>query len=642
MDGVSTLYHSPITPRLAPTTDFFGFEFVPALDLETELFEGSGVASVVETSMIEGMEVNFDHYTDHVPVEEDSVMPQYYRVDELWDNFIHDYKLVETPATKDIQDHGDYAFYVRRRFDRDGRYQETMVDIKSRILRDILRTALASCTAISLYGVTPAVDPNMLFLYFENLQKQYKEIELEAASRVEDCKETAVRATQLKSLLEYIESDYSEIKKTLDSLLNAGCITFDLLWSLFRPNEIIYTSTYTAIDEARAFKVKSISKDSSPLNGTWYEIQGEYVDFNGHIFGFSDIAIEINYFKGTRRITSLPCYPMTYHRNSKSIERQLISRGRKFVELAGMKYKSCTGLGFTKINNEIIMVPITSRVMIDPEGFHQANPDYSTWTAKSASPTEHKDSLDYENENDAYLQDHNKASQGFTKYFTSSSSEALAQFTDRELLIASPLVPGFVFSKKIWLELPVDGIQDVRWSENAFELLVLPNNQKSMVKALVESYDSASKSGRTTDDFISGKGGGLVTLLHGPPGVAKTLTAESIAELLRRPLYHISMAELGTDPRHLEQGLVKISDLAHRWGAVLLLDEADVFLEARAMQDVHRNALVSVFLRMLAYFCGILFLTTNRVTSFDHAFQSRIHMALRVSRTLLGRVCSAS
>ena len=47
------------------------------------------------------------------------------------------------------------------------------------------------------------------------------------------------------------------------------------------------------------------------------------------------------------------------------------------------------------------------------------------------------------------------------------------------------------------------------------------------------------------------------------------------------------------------------------------------------MQDIHRNALVSIFLRLLEYFQGILFLTTNRVETFDEAFQSRIHIALR-------------
>lgn len=118
-------------------------------------------------------------------------------------------------------------------------------------------------------------------------------------------------------------------------------------------------------------------------------------------------------------------------------------------------------------------------------------------------------------------------------------------------------------------------------------------------------------------------------MLHGPPGTGKTLTAEGISELLQCPLYMVSAGELGTDSRILEAELQRILDICHAWGAILLLDEADVFLEKRNMADIHRNALVSIFLRQLEYFQGILFLTTNRVETFDDAFQSRIHIALR-------------
>lgn len=61
---------------------------------------------------------------------------------------------------------------------------------------------------------------------------------------------------------------------------------------------------------------------------------------------------------------------------------------------------------------------------------------------------------------------------------------------------------------------------------------------------------------------------------------------------------------------------------------VVLLDEADVFLEERDMKDLNRNALVSVFLRALEYYDGILILTSNRVGTFDEAFKSRIQLAL--------------
>jgi hypothetical protein len=58
------------------------------------------------------------------------------------------------------------------------------------------------------------------------------------------------------------------------------------------------------------------------------------------------------------------------------------------------------------------------------------------------------------------------------------------------------------------------------------------------------------------------------------------------------------------ESRELERELTVILDLAHTWGAVLLLDEADVVLEARTAQDIHRNALMSIFLKLLEYFQG--------------------------------------
>ena len=79
----------------------------------------------------------------------------------------------------------------------------------------------------------------------------------------------------------------------------------------------------------------------------------------------------------------------------------------------------------------------------------------------------------------------------------------------------------------------------------------------------------------------------------------------------------------------LESQLPLIFQRADKWNAVLLLDEADVFLEQRSLHDVHRNALVSVFLRELEYYQGIMFLTTNRVKQIDDAIASRIHLPLK-------------
>ncbi|RYP13527.1 hypothetical protein DL765_006849 [Monosporascus sp. GIB2] len=165
--------------------------------------------------------------------------------------------------------------------------------------------------------------------------------------------------------------------------------------------------------------------------------------------------------------------------------------------------------------------------------------------------------------------------------------------------------------------------------DTAFGQLVLPLGHKKMVKSLVAQHfrDKESKEGQQVD-IVSGKGKGLIILLHGAPGVGKTTTAEGVAEKFEKPLYQITCGDLGTTAPEVEKALETSFSLASRWGCVLLLDEADVFLAARSRVDFQRNGLVSVFLRVLEYYTGILFLTTNRIGDFDEAFASRIHISL--------------
>ncbi|KAF2758404.1 P-loop containing nucleoside triphosphate hydrolase protein [Pseudovirgaria hyperparasitica] len=120
----------------------------------------------------------------------------------------------------------------------------------------------------------------------------------------------------------------------------------------------------------------------------------------------------------------------------------------------------------------------------------------------------------------------------------------------------------------------------------------------------------------------------MAFLLCGPPGVGKTLTAESIAEQIRAPLYTLSASELGSYPSVLETSLNRALKRCALWKAVLLIDEADVFMEQRHVDSIHRNSLVSVFLRLLEYYEGIMFLTTNRARALDPAFESRLDLIM--------------
>lgn len=147
-------------------------------------------------------------------------------------------------------------------------------------------------------------------------------------------------------------------------------------------------------------------------------------------------------------------------------------------------------------------------------------------------------------------------------------------------------------------------------------------------KELVQALVADRIAGERNTDLIQGKGNGLIILLHGGPGTGKTFTAESVAEMAEKPLYPVTCGDIGTEPEQVEKYLESVLYLGDIWDCVVLLDEADVFLEERGIADLARNALVSVFLCVLEYYDGILILTSNRVGTFDEAFKSRISLAL--------------
>ncbi|KAI0173188.1 hypothetical protein GGR52DRAFT_590370 [Hypoxylon sp. FL1284] len=622
----------------------------------------------------------------------------YKRVDQVWDSQIHNYKLQDTAENTNNSQYDEYIFHVRRTFDWEGKYKNTIVDIRSKQLREALQDVIGSVKGVSLVEETPKLDPKMLFLYLEDMREHMhnlKDLEPDADSHKERRKIQKwidEKRLHLRVLIKYLDADHADTKKSLYPMLENGLITFDLLWALWKPNTLAYTTTYGSVDEPRVFKVDVAEKHYSLVRGEFYYIEGKYFEYDGKQFGFGSMSEEIAEFRGARKITSLGCYPLKYHKNEAQLRKDLIDRGKKFVSLGGVHYKSHHGMAYHKKKKSVIKVNINGRIMVDPAIHRRINPNYPVSLVR---PKDHDilsdyDGSDEEGEGCGCESDDDVGDNGVeeldgendgdskTKYVTKIIKDNKGQvrgvrvpkvlvdteppkekldqvpsrdeenedgtkngdegpdgddkdttpvFTDEEYLIASPVVLGFAFAEKLWLEFTVSGINEITWNNNAYDSLVLQPNTKEIVRALVESHKYHPA--ESIDDVIQGKGKGLVAVLHGPPGTGKTLTAEGISELLKCPLYMVSAGDLGTDSRYLEAELQKILDICHAWGAILLLDEADVFLETRNMQDIHRNALVSIFLRQLEYFQGILFLTTNRVQTFDDAFQSRIHIALR-------------
>lgn len=195
-----------------------------------------------------------------------------------------------------------------------------------------------------------------------------------------------------------------------------------------------------------------------------------------------------------------------------------------------------------------------------------------------------------------------------------------AEITDDDIsemeIPVHPYLICFDIKRHLRMRIHVGNLTEYQYDKTVREKLVLPERTSRLIDTLLADKTSQFK------DIVHGKSGGTLIICQGPPGTGKTLSAEVYSEFLERPLYSIQCSQLGTDPIELETNLMKCLARGSRWNAVVLLDEADVYLQERG-RDLFQNAVVGVFLRVLEYFPGILFLTTNRLDSIDDAILSR-------------------
>jgi len=203
-------------------------------------------------------------------------------------------------------------------------------------------------------------------------------------------------------------------------------------------------------------------------------------------------------------------------------------------------------------------------------------------------------------------------------------SKKSSGYSDLEYMALSKSVVCYDLTKKQWFIGHRDNLREINFRKDAFEKLQMDSAKKNIIRKICSS-DNVEKGNNI--DFIDSKGGGNIFLLHGVPGTGKTLTAEAISELLERPLYKVNISEFDS-LSELEQGIETSLRYAERWNATLLIDEADVALEKRDSTNIERNAIVAVFLRLIEYYSGTMFLTSNRANEFDDAFKSRITFAI--------------
>ncbi|KAH8897599.1 P-loop containing nucleoside triphosphate hydrolase protein [Thozetella sp. PMI_491] len=461
---------------------------------------------------------------------------------------------------------------------------------------------------------------------------------LQAVDQEENAK-TKEHLTLLKhTMAAELEQPFEKIEK----INSSGFVDFNDLKLLFIPGEIVI-SRYGDSFQAAVLRYTYIGSD---MNRDDFGLNVSVVDWNGTNCGIRDLHWYIEHFKDPKKITTLDVYPLRCHPAPEALQAALIERGKKWESLRGLHHMYYTGTvtpgdvsgqeasryygGDKNISERVILDaagPLRhgNRGIIDLQPLSQL--EEATPQDNRRRRSRDPDEVDVRVYRDNYHRyDRDDRSPAPRRRRNRQEKEDLTPLSDKQRLVAVPTLHGFALHSKDWCQFDVVNLKEIQWKQDVLQQLVLDENEKSLILGLLSLSSSSEQD--VLDDVVEGKGKGIVMLLCGPPGVGKTLTAETVSEHLHQPLYRLDVGDLGSYARGLEENLTWILERCARWKAVILLDEADVYLETRSTDNLARNELVSVFIRVLEYYQGVIILTSNRATAIDPAFESRIDITL--------------
>jgi len=517
------------------------------------------------------------------------------RLDQLYSKKKRQVYFVPTPKSNvEVEKPGQISHVVlkvRRIICDKGFPTGTEIDIRSTVLKEALADIFEGVEGLQLNETPPIISPELLFHAREGLVDRVK---AEEAKPIPN--KTLV--DELGVALQYISEDYASTQASLTSLSEHDEITFDLLWALFPPNTTVHTKN-NLLREDQVCKLQKGEYGQLPSGVRYYSLDVKYISHDGEKLGWVQKTLQIGQFEGAKKVHNLSIVPLHRLPAKDALRAELTKRGQQYIELLGAPrgtYQEYSGAAVAENRDVVVqdeykkvVFHVSGRIMLDSPTLYQQN--------------EYTDLL---------------------KPTVDTALEA-SSIQDDDLLFCNHYIGGFGFRQKKWCLFAISHLEPIEWNLDAFSKLVMDTRKRNLIHTLVKSHRNGAE---TFDDVVSGKGKGLVGLLSGSPGVGKTLTAEVIAEVTKRPLYMLSAGELGTQVHDVEKKLDMVLEVTRQWGCVLLIDEADVFLQERDGLDLERNAMVSVFLRRLEYFQGVLIMTTNRKRTIDAAFDSRIHFKL--------------
>lgn len=176
-------------------------------------------------------------------------------------------------------------------------------------------------------------------------------------------KEPGRNLSHLKLLMDNIRSEYKTTAESPTPLLENNEIIYALLWTLFKPNDIVYTTCFgTGKQRCVIF---DYGEEKTTVDGTkYYRMECRYLDFNGKAFGEALTQLSTPKFRGTKRINTLKAFPLQYHQDVRAAKAELIECGRKVVWLMRAHHYHYQGEAFFIEKDGPVQSHVNHRIMV--------------------------------------------------------------------------------------------------------------------------------------------------------------------------------------------------------------------------------------------------------------------------------------
>lgn len=458
--------------------------------------------------------------------------------------------------------------------------------------------------------------------------------------------------SEVHQLLEFIESPIclgNKIQEYSRLVEKRNMVTFPSLWTLYRPYEpVICTQPGQKLEDGMCYLVQSLGFDVGKDRPPQWQMKLLCGYHDGITFQIRATEEKIPYFNGIRHIDvrEIRMVPIRLleENDRLSLEKSLIERGKSYIRYCSSPYTFCHYNGNAQVRKKdqgkVLDGWTASTISVDERFVLDRTAEVKLSTHNSPgnlagkrmrdltscpAPTDLTNVTNLAGNarqrvmmslSDLVPSDWNQTSDAALDAAGSMVENPKKGLTDIEYMMCCNTTTGFALTQKLWLlDLHINKLSKIKFKSNPFNALQLPAYKKQYVRRLLEGFRKGKNSVEAYDDVVEGKGQGLIFLLYGPPGLGKTLTAgkchpfslmghwhfrtytnqsaESVAEITQRPMYHVSAGELGSTVTEVENRLEGIFQVGARWDAVVLLDEADVLMSRRTPENLKRNTIVT-------------------------------------------------